>query len=117
MRLSKVDRRLLIILFEGNRELDAFTLFRRIKVPFFEFSSSLKSLEAKGLIEENDERIAITSYGISTFLFNGSLSKDKPWRSVPIKYQTARLSDSEMYVPSFRLLDSRTFANIKNDVE
>lgn len=117
MRLSKIDRKLLVTLFKGNRELDAFTLFRRMKIPFFEFSSSLKSLEAAGLIQERDERISITSIGINTFISNDTLAHEKPWRNVPERYQRTRLMDTEMYVPSLRLLDSRTFENIKNDVE
>lgn len=117
MKLSDTNRKFLGILFNGNRDLDAFTLFKRMKISFFEFSRALRTLQEAGYVAESGNRIKITPLGIDLIAIKRTSATDNPWRKVPSEFSRAKLNNDEMYVPSVRLLDKITFLNTKNNVE
>ena len=119
MNISPKNRKLLCLLMKANRELDSFTLFRRSKLSFSDFAATINQLTKEKYIAESEKKLKLTPKGVSVvavyYRHNGSITKE--WREVPSKYRSTQLDVNSPYVPSIRLLDTRTFKNIKTDVE
>ena len=114
--LSKTQRKLLTLLCQGGRELDTFTLFRRLKIPLTEFMKIVSSLDELKYIRQEDDRIKLMAEGIDNIAFIGSQEAERPWRIVPERFKRTESLKTNMYVPSIRLLDRRTFKKVKESV-
>lgn len=119
MKINKIEHKLLAILYEANKVLDSFTLFRRIKITFPAFSKSIISLLSKGLIEEQGDNIKLTKLGIEvTAAYRKTTPWDIPsWRQIPQNMQKRKISFQEPYIPSIKKIDKRTFQMIGNNIK
>ena len=116
MKLSDIEKSVVLALFKSGKTIDAFTLFRRLKVSFSDFSRSINTLSENSFIEDNDGRISLTNKSLQEFSSFERDYREKSWRKVPEKYIRPSFALKEMYVPSIRLLDKRTFSCVKNNV-
>lgn len=119
IKLNATDKKLVISLYKSNRSLEAFTLFRRLKINFTDFLKSVSRLQELLFVEENQNRIALTEEGFNWALrnLNSSQCENKHWRNIPEKYFCTKIDENDFYIPSKKLLDRRTFPFLKNDVE
>ncbi len=115
--ITDIERRALITLLKGNRQLDSFTLFKRLKVGFSSFSRSILSLVEMGFVEEDDNNIRLTIRGAEYVSLGLGERGEKAWRKVPSRFLKTKMEPNQPYTPSIKLLDTQTFKNLKNDVE
>ena len=111
---NNIKQKILTSLFKSSNGLSAFTLFKRTGVSLPEFSKSIHDLTNKGLISEvNEDFFKLTELGTTQGIILET-RKDKIWRKIPEQYSQSKISIDECYIPSIRLLDKKTFKNIKN---
>ncbi len=117
-QISKTEREILVILSKGNKELDSFTLFKRLRTSFAEFSRSVNSLLQKSYIKENGNKVRLTPKG-SELVIIGNKSSDgnKQWRNIPDRFVKNSISAYEPYVPSRKLLDESSFKKLNFDIK
>lgn len=116
-KVSPLQKKMLAILFKGGRELDSFTLFKRAKIGFSEFTLTINGLIDSHLIEEVENRLNLSDEGVAIVLQGGSGIGEKVWRHVPEEFIVQRTPPNQPYTPSVRLLDPRTFKSLKTDVD
>ncbi|HCG6958887.1 hypothetical protein [Vibrio parahaemolyticus] len=110
MKLKAIEIKALKTLWKSSKGLDAFSFFRRLDLSFSDYSKTIRSLRDKSLIEEvTDDFFLITSEGIALLTYKSSLKKERPWRTVPDRFLSTKISTSDFYVPSLYLLDMKTF--------
>lgn len=112
MKLIKTDIRILSIIYKSSHSLFAFTIYKRLKVPFPEFSKAISRLIAKGILYEQDRRLQITSEGIECLLAernNYLVFGEKKWRKIPSDFIQMQLQVNDFYVPKRDILDSSQF--------
>ena len=101
-----VEKSILQNLFKSTQGLEAFTIFRRLNLPFSIFAKNIASLEKKGyIIESREEFYKITESGISAIIHSTSISKQKPWLIIPDRYDSTAISPSSYYIPNINLMD------------
>ncbi|MEZ8503454.1 hypothetical protein AB6D08_19275 [Vibrio splendidus] len=109
-KLSTVELKALTVIWKSSKGLDAFSFFRRLDISFSVFSKVIRSLGEKKLIrEEIEDFFVITTEGINQVTKKSFDKKKRPWRDVPDKFLTTKISPSELYIPSTSLLDETTF--------
>lgn len=97
-------------LLKSSHGLEAFTIFKRLKIPFSSFITSITSLTKKGMIEEaKEEFYKITSTGISHLNFSKKNDNSNPWMDIPKQYELEKFDVDSFYIPNRRLLDKTTF--------
>ncbi|PVZ78180.1 hypothetical protein C9426_35055 [Serratia sp. S1B] len=110
--INMIERDIIHILFKSASGLDAFTIFRRLKIPFSNFSRALLSLnEKKLIIEIKEDFYKITTEGkylLTQSNLRNTESKEA-WNAVPTKYKSNHITPNSKYIPSIRLLDKSTF--------
>ncbi len=110
MSNSKSDIKLLSLLMSSVRGLNAFTLFRRLEVPFPEFTKVILSLTEDCYIKETkNDFYQITPQGREALSLQTSKKQDRAWRKVPNKFACTKLDIDDFYVPSVSRLDKITF--------
>ncbi|MCG8708495.1 hypothetical protein JHU04_001707 [Brenneria sp. 4F2] len=108
--MSEIERDILTFLFKSSAGLDAFTLFKRVKIPFSEFSKALFLLSDKNFVEESREEFyKITPAGRNMLSSVSSNKKNANWREIPERFREISLPVNSYYVPSIKLLDKDTF--------
>ncbi len=110
-QLKPIELKFLEIVFEGNKELSTFTVFKRLRVSFPIFTKTLSCLLEKKLIESNHELITLTKAGFELVSFGAGKSKlkYKPWRCPAPEMLQPQISLEQPYIPSRDLLDDRYF--------
>jgi predicted methyltransferase len=119
-KLSQIEKKILTLMIEVVRgHLDSFTLFKRTKVSFPAFAKASKDLISFGYIEENEFKMRLTQKGREYILKNKIIKRsgEQEWKKIPDKL--LRKSDflMEMYIPSKRILDKKTFHLEKIELE
>lgn len=105
MKLGRIELNILKALFKSPAGLESFTLFRRFKISFPEFLSSINRLDGLGLVLIEGQRIKILDKGER--LISGSYfgPKLKPkWREVPERFVGKKIEVGDFYIPSRSLL-------------
>lgn len=115
-KVSPLQNKLLALLLKGGRELDSFTLFKRAKVGFSEFTISINGLRDRELVVDVDNRLKLSDEGLDIVLQGGPGTGEKEWRRVPAKYKIQAVPSNQPYTPSLRLLDRRTFKFLETNV-
>jgi len=118
-KLNSLDNFILKILYESSGSLDEFTAFRRSKVSFSEFTKSLTKLYSNQYLIEVNKKIQLSDKARIHILSSGNElgSKDKDWREVPEELKLAKHSKFDLYIPSQKKLDKRTFKKSDDRVE
>lgn len=112
MKLSVIEIKLLSVLLASSRGLDAYTLFRRVKAPFPDFTRAIISLTEDGFINESkSDFYIISSLGRQNISLYSSKKKIREWRQVPAQFTDSKLNANELYIPSIRRLDKKAFKN------
>ena len=95
-----------------------FSIFKRSKVSYNEFSKALRKLIADEYLIESEDKVKLSEKAKDYVLSFGSTlnQQDKHWRKVPEKMKTNLHSKFSFYVPSQKKLDKRTF-NLASDIE
>jgi hypothetical protein len=115
MRLNISESRILAIIFKSGKSIDAFTVYRRLKLSFGEYDKSTRSLVDKGLVHEKEQSLNITLEGKKFLLTqknNYLINNIKEWRNIPNEYTQGSIQANELYIPKRSLLDSRHFVDI-----
>lgn len=108
--ISKSHKKILSELFKSRGRLDSYTLFRRSRLSFYEFSSSTNFLFVEELAVEDGDYILLTQQGKKLVNQGGKGRKDGcEWRNVPEKYRAHPVATGAPYIPDITLLDKRTF--------
>lgn len=109
MKFTDIEIKILKELYNSPRkQLEDFTLFKRIKVSFTKIYYSLNRLNEAGLIIDEDGVISITETGkkdvvsIFTRMLHGH---DQAWREIPSKFTQPKLDKDSYYIPNISLLD------------
>ncbi|ELB2095175.1 hypothetical protein M2G59_02365 [Vibrio vulnificus] len=109
-KLKPIEVKALNALWKSSKGLDAFSFFRRLDLSFTDYSKTVRSLCDKALIKEAaDDFFLITSEGIAYLTQKTSQQNERPWRTVPDRFLSMKISTSDFYVPSLCLLDEKTF--------
>lgn len=117
-QVNKTEREILVILSKGNKELDSFTLFKRLRTSFAEFSQSVNSLLKESYIKEDGNKVRLTSKGNELVLIGNKCSdSNKPWRNIPDRFIKNSIPAYEPYAPSRKLLDERSFKKLNFDIK
>ena len=110
LKLNPMEIKALNTLWKSSKGLDAFSFFRRLNVSFTDYSRITRLLCDKALIKETtNDFFVITTEGITYISQKRIQQREQPWRTVPNKFLSAKISTSEFYVPSLYLLDKKTF--------
>ncbi|WP_421292605.1 hypothetical protein [Aeromonas taiwanensis] len=109
IKLNNTEQTLLKTLLTSNKSLESFTLFKRMKISFSEFSSTLRSLKNKALIEERENRIYLSENGTQIAFFEKTVQTEKKWRTIPAKMQGKTHNANEPYIPNISKLDIKAF--------
>lgn len=108
--LDKTHHRLLTLLFKSSGRLDSYTLFKRSKLSFSEFSKAVMLLISEEYITEDDNHVSMSDKGKKHMLgVTTDRHGERPWRSLPDKYKLKLVSIDEPYIPDIKLLDKKTF--------
>lgn len=108
-KLNKLDKELVFALAESSHKtLDSFTLFRKSKVSFPNFSTSLQKLTELEFIAVDGYQVILTPKGKLQSQFIDLRRKDK--QSIPT-YQVD-VPKPQFYIPSIKRLDKVTFAKV-----
>lgn len=106
MYLNDIEKRILITLFKSTHGLDAFTLYRRTRTPFPDYSKSIRALEDRKYISVTSNFIRITKEGRDiTSFFKIDYREIKSWREVPESMRGIKISADALYIPSKKRLD------------
>lgn len=110
MNFTNIEIKILKELYTSPRkQLEDFTLFKRIKVTFTKMYSSLKHLSEAGLIIDDDTVIKITETGkkeVVSIFKKSSYGKNKSWREIPSEFTQPKLNKDSCYIPNISLLDN-----------
>ena len=112
MKLSKHEINILFLLFKANNPLQAFTIYKRFRLTYSDFSKSIFSLIRKKLIIGKDNKFRITTIGRKRVFKeknNYLLTQSKSWRFVPKEFMQTKIGTNDFYIPNRSLLDSRQF--------
>ncbi|CAI0926739.1 hypothetical protein RMS97_003402 [Serratia marcescens] len=107
---NKVKIIIMKILFSASTsKLDSFSVFKRTRVSFTEFSRNLNSLKENGYVYIDGIILSLTNTGRDYLLLNNEYleEKNKDWRKVPVTMLGPKLDLNYKYVPSIRLLDKK----------
>ncbi|QDT23081.1 hypothetical protein [Gimesia chilikensis] len=106
---EKVDNRhkkILSTLFKANGKLDSFTLFKRARFSFAEFTNLIRFLKKHEYLREEEYVFFLTSKGKkSSLVSHEAEGKKRKWREVPANMLGNKIEISEGYVPSKSMLD------------
>ncbi|HAS6239685.1 TPA: hypothetical protein I7181_19750 [Vibrio vulnificus] len=109
-KLKPMEIKALNALWKSAKGLDAFSFFLRLDISFKDYSKTVRSLCDKALIKEAaDDFFLITPDGIACLTQKSLQQKERPWRTVPDRFLSKKISTSDFYVPSLCLLDEKTF--------
>lgn len=101
MKLGRVDLNILKAIFKSPVGLESFTLYRRFRISFPEFLSSINKLNRLNLILIDGQRVKILNEG--TLLISGSYlgAELRPkWRDVPERFIGKKIDVGDFYIPS-----------------
>lgn len=118
--LLKINNLILKSLFSStNGRLDSYSVFKKVKVSFPEFTKSIKNLEENEHITLDGILVTITIAGREHILKdnNASTLSEKNWRKTPQSMLGHKLDVDYKYVPSIRLLDPQLQPQEKNNID
>lgn len=118
--LLKTNNIILKSLFSStNGKLDSYSVFKKVRISFPEFTKSLKKLQSDGFITIDGILIAITIAGREHILKdnNASTMFVKDWREVPKTMLGHKVDIDYKYVPSIRLLDPALKPEVENKID
>lgn len=84
MKLNNIEKLFISTLFNSNKKLDPFTIFKRMKVSFPEYTKTYNNLIEKQLIEESNDKISLSKKGMDAALINAN-ALSRHWRDTPKK--------------------------------
>ncbi|KFX05993.1 hypothetical protein KP22_09045 [Pectobacterium betavasculorum] len=117
-KINKIKITILKTLFSASsRTLDSFSVFKRTKVPFSDFSRNVNELKETGYINVDGILLNITLSGRKLILTISNDHLDNPqktWREVPKSMRGPKLDINYKYVPSIRLLSKKLKPSIDN---
>ena len=108
-KLGRLELILLQYIFSARGKLESFTLFKRSKVSFKEFSASLNKLRENDLLLVEGNLVVLSEKGKASATTKKPEMYYKPWRSIPAKFIVQQHPPNEPYIPSISMLDKRTF--------
>lgn len=101
MKLGRVDLNILKALFKSPTGLESFTLYRRFRVSFPEFLSSINKLDNLNLISIDGQRVKILNEGILLISSSYLGAELRPrWRDIPERFIGKKIEAGEFYIPS-----------------
>ncbi len=110
-KMNSLHNKILKTLYKANSKLDAFTLFKRMKVSFSEYTQAVNVLIENKIVEKDEYTLRLTKIGREKVLVrlnaNGTLFKH--WRNVPEDFMGPQMPINEPYIPSIKRLDKKTF--------
>lgn len=118
--MKKIDNISFIILkivySASSNKLDSYSVFKRTRISFPDFSAIINKLKAMGYIYVDGIIISITNSGREYVLMYHSSyeNKNREWRNVPQSMLGPKLAPNYKYVPSLRLLDKKLKSNLDN---
>ncbi|MBH2721947.1 hypothetical protein [Serratia ureilytica] len=117
-KINKIKITILRTLFSASsKTLDSFSVFKRTKVPFSDFTRNVNELKENGYINVDGILLNITHSGRKLILTTNSSylgSQKKTWREVPKSMCGPKLDINYKYVPSIRLLSKNLKPRIDN---
>lgn len=111
-KVSKSEKKMLLDVFKAKNKIDSFTLYKRSRLGFSDFTDTFKKLSDDGLVNEDDsERISLTNKGKEFVIKISSLgmNENQEWREVPDRFKDVSIDIHEPYIPNINLLDKNTF--------
>lgn len=109
MKLNNTEQVFLRTLLMSNKSLESFTLFKRMKISFSEFSLTLRLLKTKSLVEEKENRIYLSEDGVRIAFSEKTVKTERKWRDIPLKMQGKKYETNEPYIPNISKLDIKYF--------
>lgn len=111
-RLTPTQKLILSELIKADNYIYIFTIARRLHLDIYTVTISLKKLLGLNYVKEdtdNDLRVKITLDGREWFLKNSSylLTKEKPWREIPVSFIQPQISPNDLYIPLPQYLDKK----------
>lgn len=105
-KIESSHKKILSILLKANGKLDSFTLFKRSRFSFAQFSKLIRFLEKAEFIKEEEYVLFLTTKGKRNITSShiGEVNKRK-WREVPMDMLGYKIDIFEGYVPSKSMLD------------
>ena len=102
MRLTRLQRTVLLAIARSRNGLAAITIYRRYPVPLALLLTAIGKLTSNELVSFDGERVAITEDGRQWFKDNrGHIAENDSysWREVPEKYRAAQIAPFAPYAP------------------
>jgi hypothetical protein len=112
-KLTRIEDSILLELYKSSGKIDSFSLFRKVKIPFPEFLSSLKDLENSALIRVQDLNIELERNAVKRILKAGAGRMPLPNPlSGKNRFQRPAMLPGQPYIPSIQRLDKKRFSNL-----
>jgi len=117
-KFNDLQRIILKFLSLSSGKLDTYTLFKKSRVNFDNFSKAYRNLINRNIINETDNYAFITVEGAMEVksIVSELRLQEKTWRQIPEKFLGNFVDVNSLYIPSRALLDKTTF-NIETDQE
>jgi len=112
MRLNLIDLNILKNLYRASKGLDEVNLFRRQRISFADFLTSLGKLQKYKLVECQDHAVRITDEGRQQYISkNPGILSDvrRTWRDVPTNFHDSTIAPETLYIPRISRLDDCFF--------
>lgn len=100
MKLNNQNTRILKYLFKADQGLFTFTLFQRLNVSPKDLFESMVALQELDLINEENDRLSLTSKG-KEFIINNKLSSSSinKFEKIPNAFIGRKIDINEFYLP------------------
>lgn len=100
-RLDEKERAVIEALYQSDRGLAPYTLYRRFSFTPGTLAKLVRKLSSMELVEIYQDRLQITKSGRNFLLSNiySTKKKDKPWTEMPPEFQGPRIEVDTPYVP------------------
>lgn len=107
---NEIQKLIIQELMQANRRIDSFTLFKRLKINFSDFSKQISVLEKNELISIEELIITLTLKGLEVSVkqeFNDKRRRKKI--ELQNNFTCHKIPVDEFYIPTLHLLDKKTF--------
>jgi len=116
--LNISHKKLLSELVKSGGKLDSYTLYRRSRFSFAEFSLIANTLSENELVRLDDDNVYITKKGRGVMISMATIENGNyEWREVPESFKAASIEAGEPYTPNRKLLDKITFNLDRSEVD
>lgn len=99
MKLTKLENKIIEELFRSSNGLFIFTLYRQLNLTPKDLFTAIENLKFNGLINEDGDRVTLTSDG-SSFAVKGRLrDKISTNKHLAKEFQGQKIDINEFYIP------------------